>query len=264
MTDALKLFLFTTSADVGREALGAGIDGVVVDWEHAGKARRQEGFDTEINVDTPEDLERMAAVGMTRVLCRVNGLHEGTRDEVEIAIACGATDIFLPMIRGAEEADTLCRFVDGRVRAGVLIERKEAVDVSSEIAKTAIDLVYVGLNDLRISRGARSIFEAVVDGTVERVRECFHHVEFGFGGLTVADGGEPIPCMRLLEEMVRLDSSFTFLRRSFKRDIVGRDMRQEIETLGRERERLQRRSTTEVERDRDLFADGLRGVLSRS
>ncbi len=60
----------------------------------------------------------------------------------------------------------------------------------------------------------------------------------GVGGATVVDRGSPIPCRRLLEQYTRLGIDFTFLRRSFARDIVGRDVREELAVLVRETERL--------------------------
>jgi len=112
----------------------------------------------------------------------------------------------------------------------------------------------VGLNDLAISRGSRTIFDAVVDGTVERLRKTFSETAFGFGGLTCIDRGEPIPCRLLLGEMVRLGADFSFLRRSFKRDIVGRDWGAEIQRLRRGEERLAQRTADEIADDRAALA----------
>jgi hypothetical protein len=86
---------------------------------------------------------------------------------------------------------------------------------------------YLGLNDLAIERESTSIFAAVADGTLERVRRSFH-VPFGFGGLTLPRAGFPIPCRLLMGEMARLDCRYSFLRRSFHRDVRGRDVAAEV------------------------------------
>lgn len=255
MTTALRLFLFTTDVEQGNRALSAGVDGFVIDWEQAGKERRQDGFDTEINCDSPEDLARMSALAPPRLLCRINGAGEAMAAEVEDAIAHGATDVLLPMVTGADEVHAFCDCVAGRARPGILVECEEAMAALEAIARAPVELVYVGLNDLRISRRARSIFDAVLDGTVERVRKAFPRVEFGFGGLTVLDGGSPIPCRRFLEEMSRVGADFTFLRRSFKRDIVGRDMTREVWQLRKLHQHLAERSSEERQEDFRRFAE---------
>ncbi|MGW8178491.1 MAG: hypothetical protein ACWGQW_06970, partial [bacterium] len=81
-------------------------------------------------------------------------------------------------------------------------------------------------------RKSPSIFDAVADGTVERVRAHFE-IPFGFGGLTLPDCGAPIPCRLLIAEMARLDSNFSFLRRSFHRDIRGKRMATEVPRIKR-------------------------------
>jgi hypothetical protein len=90
--------------------------------------------------------------------------------------------------------------------------------------------VYIGLNDLAIERGASTIFEPVVDGTIDELRRLFS-IPFGFGGLTLPDRGSPVPCRLLIAELTRLACSFSFLRRSFHRDIAGRDLAVEIPRL---------------------------------
>ncbi|MBP7828659.1 MAG: hypothetical protein KA248_01940 [Kiritimatiellae bacterium] len=93
-----------------------------------------------------------------------------------------------------------------------------------------------------IAGGSASLFDAVVDGTVERLRGIFGPLPFGFGSLTVRDGGNPVPCALLLVEMARLACSFRFLRRSFKRDIPGRDMAAEIGRIRARWKELRNRS----------------------
>ena len=58
-----ELLLFATDEGVVGAASAAGVDGIIVDWERADKARRQASADTEINQDTPADLRRGDALG---------------------------------------------------------------------------------------------------------------------------------------------------------------------------------------------------------
>ena len=54
-----ELLLFTRDVDLAARAVAAGVDGIVIDWERAGKRARQLAADTEINLDTVDDLRRM-------------------------------------------------------------------------------------------------------------------------------------------------------------------------------------------------------------
>jgi hypothetical protein len=112
--------------------------------------------------------------------------------------------------------------------------------------------VYVGLNDLAIDRGTCNLFQAVVDGTVERVRRAIA-VPFGFGGLTLPERGEPISCRLLMGEMTRLDCHFSFLRRSFRRDSKGRPLADVVARIRAGLEASRQRTDSQVACDREAL-----------
>ncbi|MGC8916472.1 MAG: aldolase/citrate lyase family protein [Thermoanaerobaculum sp.] len=201
----------------------AGVDGFVVDWEIRGKAERQVGYDTEINTHTVGELEEVRAATARRVLCRLNPVGPWTPGEIEAAVGAGADEVLVPMVRSAAEVATVLDFAGGRCGVGILVETQEAVAAAEELAALPLSRVYVGLQDLAIARRSTNPFLSVSDGTVEKVRGFFS-VPFGFAGLTVPEGGFPIPSRLLAAEMVRLRCNFTFLRRSFYRDVAGKDM----------------------------------------
>ena len=215
---AFSLTLFSTDPALVRRAVDAGVDEVIVDWERSGKRSRQAHADTEIGADTPEDLRRVRASTEAPVLCRINGYGTTTASEVETAVEAGADELLVPMARSPWEVEAVLQLAGGRCGVGMLVETVDAVRLAEDFARLPLSRVYVGLNDLAIERGSRSIFEAVTDGTVERVRRSFS-VPFGFAGLTLPDRGAPIPCRLLMGEMVRLGCSFSFLRRSFHADL---------------------------------------------
>jgi hypothetical protein len=226
MTD-FALFLFSTDVDLIRAAVEGGAAGAVVDWEYIGKAERQAGFDTQINHDTLEDLRRVRACTAARVLCRINAFGPWTQKEIEAAVQAGADEILLPMVRSVEEVERVLEWAKGRCGIGILIETREAVAICERLAQLPLTRAYLGLHDLAIERRTPNPFRAIPDGIVGRVRSAFP-IPFGFAGLTLPDRGFPIPCRLLIAEMARLGCSFSFLRRSFLRDIVGRDPRMEI------------------------------------
>ncbi|MBI5419762.1 MAG: hypothetical protein HZA60_06725 [Deltaproteobacteria bacterium] len=249
MRERFSLFLFSTDTAFITRAVAGGADGVIVDWEYAGKETRQRFADTQINRDTPEDLRRVRGCIEATVICRVNAYGETTAVEVEQAIEAGADEILLPMVRTVEDVEDVLEKVRGRCGVGILIETVAAVASAKEFSRLPLSRVYVGLNDLAIGRRTPNIFSSVADGTVERVRAAFD-VPFGFAGLTLPDRGHPIPCRLLIGEMARLGCRFSFLRRSFHRDIRGRDPAVEIPRLSEAIRFARFRPAETVKRDR--------------
>lgn len=218
-----ELLLFSAAPDVIAAACSTDIDAFVVDWENQGKYERQRGADTQINHDTVADLQRVRAATTRTVICRINGVNPTTRREVAQAIDAGADELLVPMARHPRELETVLRLVRGRCAVGMLLETREAVANAADFATLPLRRVYFGLNDYSIATGARSIFDAVADGTVARTLEVFD-VSCGFGGLTLPACGTPLPCRLLMAEYARLHCGFCFLRRSFLRDADHRDL----------------------------------------
>lgn len=245
----LDLFLFSTDPETVSRNTEAGVDGFIVDWESKGKEARQAGADTEINGDTPEDLRRVRAATNARLLCRLNQPGPWTPEEIEEAVAGGADEILLPMVRSAGEVLDAIRVARGRCGVGILVETVDAVRCAPELARLPISRAYVGLNDLSIERRSRSIFEPLTDGLVDGIRPHFT-VPFGLAGMTLPECGRPIPCRLLIGELSRLTCGFTFLRRSWRRDMAGRDPRAEFPRVRAAIERAGRRSAEEIARDR--------------
>lgn len=223
----VDLLVFTVDPRFAHDCVAAGAAGVIVDWERRGKTRRQAGEGTQINGDTPEDLARVRAATPGRVLCRINGAGPWTAAEVDRAVALGADEVLLPMVRTPGQVDLALAAVAGRCGLGILVETQDAVDRVEELADRPLSRVYLGLNDLRIDRGSSALFAPLVDGTVDRVRAACR-VPFGVAGLTRPDAGFPVPSRLLAGELARLDAGFTFLRRAFTADVAGRSVHEEV------------------------------------
>jgi hypothetical protein len=254
----VDLFLFTVDARWGADVVAAGAAGIVVDWERRGKARRQLGEGTQINTDTPDDLSRVRAATSGRLLCRINGYGPWTDGEVDEAIARGADEILLPMVRTPDEVDRTLDLVGGRCGLGILIETQDAVAVAAALARRPLSRIYVGLNDLRIDRGSDQLFRPLVDGTVDAVR-AETAMPFGVGGLTLPGGGFPVSSDLLAAELVRSGVDFTFLRRSFTADMAGRDPFVEVPRLLDALSRLRRAHPADAAVRRAQFVTAVMG-----
>lgn len=259
MTD-FELYLFYRDADTARTVTRAGLSGLVVDWEWQGKAARQSGADTEINRHTVDDLRAARTTTNQKVLCRINRVGEATPTEIDSALAAGADELLIPMVRAADEVTTVLRHVRERCGVGILVETEEAVSAARALSTLPLSRVYFGLMDFALERGRRPIFEAVLDGTVERVRSHFN-VPFGFAGLTLPERGSPLPCALLLAEMTRLECAFSFLRRSFYRDLVGRDPAVEVPRIQAALKTSRARTAAAVEAERRAFVAALQQTL---
>jgi hypothetical protein len=248
----IDLFAFSRSPDFAPRVVSAGGAAVVVDWERRRKERRQAGADTEINGDTPDDLASVRAATTGRVVCRVNGWDRWTPAEIDVAVALGADEVLLPMVRRAREVDAALERVAGRCDLGILVETTDAVRHVHDLVRRPLSRVYVGLNDLMIDRGGTSLFAPLVDGTVEHVREVvgWAGIPFGVAGLTVPEGGRPVPCRLLISELARIGADFTFLRRSFHADTAGRDLAVEVPRILEAVDAAGRRTAAQVDADR--------------
>ena len=243
----------------------AGAAGLVVDWERRGKHLRQAGADTEINAHTPADLAAVRAATSGRVLCRLNRWGPWTPAEIDLAAGLGADEVLLPLVRRPGEVDAALEAVAGRCRLGILVETTDAVRRADELLRRPLSRVYVGLNDLMIDRGTACLFGALVDGTVDRVAEAARarHLPFGVAGLTVPEGGDPVPCRLLAGALARVGASFTFLRRSFHADTAGRDLAVEVPRILAAVEEARGRTGLEVDADHAELAAAV-GLGSRS
>lgn len=196
----------------------SGIGSFLVDLEVMGKDLRQLGFDTDISPGTMEGLRDIASLPGIKTWCRINSLGTWSGKEIDSAIANGVNVLILPMARDLRTVDLFLEMIAGRCETCIMLETREALPLARGLDRRAVDYAYFGLNDYRIDTGGDFLFRPIMDGTVEAVRKSLDRVTFGFGGLTDMTRGSPIPSIRFLEELERLDCGITFLRRSFKKD----------------------------------------------
>lgn len=229
---SFSLVLFSTCEQLIRRCDAAGIEAVVVDWEDEGKWQRQKGYDTQINRQDIAALKNVRRLTTTRLICRINNHDDLDRlvAEAEQAVQGGADEILLPMVRHLSQVERLLSHFQSRCGIALMLETMDAIRLAKEFGSLPLSRVYVGLNDLAIDRGSGNIFMALVDGTVDGIRQFFD-MPFGMAGLTLPGRGDPIPTNLLMVELVRCNCDFTFLRRSFLRDSEGLDLADAIDMI---------------------------------
>lgn len=257
----MKFMLFAGDVRLAQAAEKAGIERIVVDLERRKKRERQSGYHLECTGDTLEDLARVRRAVKCEVLCRVNPVYRGTPREIESVLKAGADAIMLPMFRRLDEVSRFLDCVAGRARTSLLFETHEAVELAGRLDPSSFDEVYVGLNDLAISYGVPFGYQLLASGVLDRLRALFPHKPFGFGGITVLDGGAPLPTRQIVAEQARLRCTHFILRRAFKRDIQGRDMRRELDRLRAYYRRCLRRSPAHMEEGRRRVQESVKEIL---
>lgn len=249
----MKFFLFASDVNLAKKAEIADIDYVLVDWERKGKLERQSGHNLEINKDGSEEVTRLSKSLNIPVTVRVNPVGEYTYDEVNLALDCGAKVIMLPMSKTIKEVEEFLRIVNNRAETLIQIETPEMVNLVKELRELPWDYAHVGLNDLMVAKGNKTIWRSLIDGTVEKVCSNLECKKYGFGGITILGGGSPIPFNLILHEMVRLKCSMGILRRSFKSEMLDRNMKAEINLLRNGIETSKKRGQNSMKEDHKLL-----------
>ncbi|MFZ4058833.1 MAG: hypothetical protein ACOYKE_11890 [Ferruginibacter sp.] len=215
-----ELMLFTTNTELAKESIAYGINGIFIDWENKDKDKRQEGFSTQINYDSPEDLKRMRTAIDATILCRLNKFNPAySSDEINTAIDLGADELLFPMVESPAEIEAALHIINGRIKTGMLIETDRAATHAASFAHLPLSRIYIGLNDLHISSKSAHIFDPLTDGTVAQIKSNFKHIPIGVGGITHPHSGNPVPATLLMQQYAQLNMNFSFLRRSFLKDV---------------------------------------------
>jgi hypothetical protein len=196
----------------------AGVDKVMVDLEINGKEDRQGHLNTVISRHTFTDIIALRKVlNTSKLLVRVNPVHDGSSNEISRCIDLGADILMLPMFTSAVEADEFIRLVDGRVGNCLLLETGQALARIHEIVQVpGIDEIHIGLNDLHLSLKLNFMFELLSGGIVDYLASVIRDkgIKFGFGGIARLEHGT-LPAELILSEHLRVGSSQVILSRDF-------------------------------------------------
>lgn len=268
-----ELIYITNDSDRARVAEVSGVDQIMVDLEIHGKENRQRGMNTVISRHSPSDVSVLREIlRKSTLMVRINPLFEGSKVEIDDAIARGADRIMLPMFTTVDEVRRFRDLVAGKAATTLLLETPGALARLPEVLDVSdIDCVHVGLNDLHLAFGLGFMFELLSGGIVSYAADQVRArgVAFGFGGVARLAEGR-LPARLILSEHVRLGSRQVILSRDFGRvfdnaqnyeeALVG--FRTEVRRLRRQVAIFADASKQELEENRRRLVESVRSICA--
>jgi hypothetical protein len=217
----------------------AGIQRIGIDFEHLGKAERQAGYDTRVSRHDWPDLAAVAAVlRRAAAFARLNSLHDGSAEEVERALSCGARVLMLPFFRTASEVERFVALVRGRAEVMALVETAPAaVRIREIMAVRGVDEIMIGLNDMRLQLGIANHFELLASPMIEGICGALRSDGRPFSLAGVARPGDPsmpVPSELVYAQYPRLGATGGLVTRSFMNGLATEHLPAAIAKLRRE------------------------------
>lgn len=222
-TPPFLLTLLTTDPVWIEAADRAGVQRIGVDIERRGKAERQRTVaNARISDHLLSDLREVAGrVRQAMPFARLNALHDGTGEEVEEALACGATSLMLPFFRTTQEAARFVDLVAERAEVVLLVETATAVARLHEIVTLpGVAEIMVGMNDLHLELKLCSPMEIAASDLLTWMADVTRDagLRFGFGGVArPGTTGLPVSADLLLARHAQLGTRSAWIARSFFR-----------------------------------------------
>lgn len=217
----MNFWYFSNNTADAVDMVSAGIGQVCIDIERNGKLDRQRARNTFISTHKLEDVKDMAnTIGSERVICRINPIHDGSYDEIRKCIDYGASTVILPYFRNLSEVEDFLSILDGRAKSTLLIETCHAFMLIPTLAKlSAVDSLYIGLNDLSLDSGIVNMIDLVSDGWMEVASSLIAGQKpFGFGGISsLNDSSCQTTPASILNVHKAIGTSSLILSRSFFR-----------------------------------------------
>src|SRR5271166_86884 len=229
------LSFITNDPEVARKAEQAGVERILIDLERRGKAARQAGRSLFLSTHEIEDVRRVRLVlSQSKVAVRIDPLHPGSREQINIAVAYGAEFIVLPFFERLQDAAEFVAIIEGRAAAILLVESASAAAGLGRLCHLpGVAEIHIGLNDLSISLGLRSWFELMTNSILENLCATLRAagMPFGFGGIASMSRHDlPISPELVLAEQVCQGSTRGWLSRTF-REVALPDLAGEVQRV---------------------------------
>lgn len=211
------------------------LDFLMIDLETLGKADRQFSKSTWISSHSMNDIvQAKAKLKSTRIIVRINPIHQGSEDEINQVIENGADLIMLPYFQTIDEVTTCYEIINRRVGLVLLFETIESLSYTNQIfERFEIEFAHVGLNDLSLDLKYPFLFQVLSTPLVEFFFQQANKnaIPAGVGGIGYNDLSTISPRL-IYSEHRRLNSNYVILSRDF---LKGLTMNEEVVTILAER-----------------------------
>ncbi|WP_418186781.1 aldolase/citrate lyase family protein [Aliarcobacter lanthieri] len=215
----MKFMIIENNLELIKKYDSLGVDRIFIDLEILGKKERQGHLDTVISNHSIDDVKNIKPyLKNSKLLVRINPINKNSKLEIDTCIESGVDILMLPMFKTKKEVETFISYIDGRVKACLLLETTQALCRIDDILEVdGIDEIHIGLNDLHLAMNLDFMFELLSGGIVDYLCKKIKNknIPFGFGGIATIDGGM-ISGEMVLKEHIRLQSSMVILSRAFK------------------------------------------------
>jgi hypothetical protein len=239
----MKLSLITNNPSFARRAENAGIDRVMIDLETLGKAERQSGQNLFLTDHSFSDVLTIRnVISKSKLVVRVDPLHDDSPYQIKDVIEAGADLIMLPYFHELDEAKEFINLVDGKALPILLVETKKSLDfIEKLLMLDGLSEIHIGLNDLRLSCNKDHIFDFITDGTIDKICGVLRRsgIPFGFGGIASINRTDlPVPPSLFLAEQICQGATRGWLGRSF-RELDLSSLDENIQCIRKEIDRWQ-------------------------
>jgi hypothetical protein len=178
----------------------------------------------------------------SKLMVRVDPLHDGSAGQIQNVIKDGADLVMLPYFHELDEAKEFISLVGGKALAVLLVETRKSVDIIEKLLLlNGLSEIHVGLNDLSISCGKDQIYDFITDGTIDRLCGVLRRsgIPFGFGGIASINRTDlPVPPDLILAEQICQGATRGWLGRTF-RELDLSSLDENIQCIRKEIDRWQ-------------------------
>jgi citrate lyase beta subunit len=208
----------------------------MIDIERKGKASRQFGKNLFLSDHSIDDILAIKSTLKTaKLVVRINPLDEESSEEIKQVLDQGADYVMLPYFHKFEEAELFCHYINKQAKAILLVETAQAANQIHQLSQLkCVDEIHIGLNDLRLSMKYNSIFDLILDGTVEKLCHVLKKSgkPYGFGGVAkLSSRSLPVNPEWMLAQQIRLGCTVAWLGRTFRDGMAIEMLNDEVKLL---------------------------------
>lgn len=198
------------------------IDYLMIDLEQKDKFSRQSHKNTWISNHSIEDIRfAKAKLNSTKLIVRINSIHESSKEEIDLILKFKPDLIMLPFFSSFKEVEDFMKIINDRVDVAFLFETLKSLTMIQIITdRFRPKFNYLGLNDLSITMKIGFLFLILQTRLINYFSDINvqKKIDFGFGGIGYEDNSLISPSL-IYAKHIEFQSNHVILSRNFIRDI---------------------------------------------